>query len=322
MAEASRKSKGTGTVVLAAMAGNMAIAAVKFVAFAFTGSTAMLTEAIHSCVDTIDQVLLLIGQNRAAKAANDRHPFGYGMETYFWGFVVALMIFFIGGAVSVWQGVERIMHPAPLERPWINYLVLAFSAVFEGSSFLVAYREFRRSTAGRRIQIRLLSFLKASKDPGLFSTLMEDGAALTGLTIAALGVTASSYLGAPWADGAASIAIGFLLLGVALFLTNETRSLIAGEAAHFTVVEKIRGVIDADPLVVAVRALNTLHLGPQIILVAAEITVCPGMEGDALQDAIATLRDHIRDADERIGPVYLSPCSRPMRKRAAKTDAA
>jgi divalent metal cation (Fe/Co/Zn/Cd) transporter len=218
--------------------------------------------------------------------------------------------------VSIWQGIERIVHPAPLVRPWINYLVLAFSALFEGSSFLVAYREFRRTVAGRQIKVRLLPFLKASKDPSLFSTLMEDGAALTGLAIAAIGVTASGYLGLAWADGAASVAIGVLLLGVAVFLANETRSLIAGEAAHSTVVDKIRAVIEADPLVVAVRALNTLHLGPEVILVAAEVTVCPGLGGDAMQDALAALRDHIADADDRIGPIYLSPCSKPLRKKA------
>ncbi len=173
------KDGGTVGVVLAALAGNLAVAAVKFAAFAFTRSTAMLTEAIHSCVDTSDQILLLIGQTRAARPADERHPFGHGMETYFWSFVVALMIFFVGGAASIWQGLQRIAHPAALERPWINYLVLALSAVFEGASFFVAYREFRR-TVGRR-KIRLLPFLAASKDPGLYSSLMEDGAALAGL---------------------------------------------------------------------------------------------------------------------------------------------
>ena len=313
-------ASGSGMVVLAALAGNLAVAAVKFIAFAFTRSTAMLTEAIHSCVDTSDQILLLVGQTRAAKPPDERHPFGHGMETYFWSFVVALMIFFVGGAVSIWQGLERILHPAPLERAWINYLVLALSAVFEGSSFVVAYREYKRTVGARKI--RLLPFLAASKDPSLFSSLLEDGAALTGLALAAVGVTASTYLGLYWADGAASIAIGVLLLGVAVFLANETRSLIAGEAAHPTVIARIHEVLDKDPLVVAVRALNTLHLGPEIILVAAEITVCPGLDGDAMQDAIAALRDHIADADERIGPIYLSPCSRPLRKSLKKAAAA
>ena len=298
---------GTGKVVLAAMAGNLAIAAVKFVAFFFTRSTAMLTEAIHSCVDTIDQVLLLIGQGRSAKAPDARHPFGYGMETYFWGFVVALMIFFAGGAVAIWQGLEKFHHPEPIARPWINFLVLAFSAVFEGSSFAVAYREFRRTVAGRRV--RLVTFLRASKDPSLFSTLMEDGAALTGLCIAALGVMGSGYLGLPWADGAASIAIGVLLLAVAVFLANETRSLIAGEAAHPVVLGKIRAVLDGDELVSGVRALDTLHLGPQCILVAVDVDFVAGLDGEGLLAAVADLERRIGDADPRITPVFVSPCT-------------
>ena len=309
---------GTGKVVLAAMAGNLSIALVKFVAFFFTRSTAMLTEAIHSCVDTTDQVLLLIGQGRSTKAADERHPFGYGMETYFWGFVVALMIFFAGGAVSIWQGLEKFHHPEPIHRPWINYLVLVFSAVFEGSSFAVAYREFRRTVGGRRV--RLLSFLHASKDPSLFSTLMEDGAALTGLCIAAIGVTGSGYLGLPWADGAASIAIGLLLLGVAMFLANETRSLIAGEAAHPFVLEKIRAVLAGDKLVTGVRALDTLHLGPQCILVAVDVDFVDGLDGAALLAAVADLERRIGDADSRITPVYVSPCSGGVRKSPASFE--
>ncbi|HTK35310.1 MAG TPA: cation diffusion facilitator family transporter [Caulobacteraceae bacterium] len=300
-------ASGTGTVVLAAMAGNLSIAVVKFAAFLFTRSTAMLTEAIHSCVDTIDQLLLLIGQGRAVKAPDERHPFGYGMETYFWGFVVALMIFFAGGTVSIWQGLDKLRHPTPIDRPWINYLVLAFSAVFEGSSFAVAYREFRRTVAGRRV--RLWNFLQASKDPSLFSTLMEDGAALTGLALAALGVTGSGYLGLPWADGAASIAIGALLLGVALFLANETRSLIAGEAAHPFVLERIRAVLARDEQVVGVRRLDTLHLGPECILVAVEVRFVAGLDGQALLAAVKDLEARIGEADRRITPVYVSPCT-------------
>src|SRR5262249_12961400 len=156
------------------------------------------------------------------------HPFGYGMEVYFWAFVVALMIFLVGGAVSIWQGWARLSHHEPIERPWISLAVLAVSALFEGSSFSVAYRAFRRTVHGRRV--RLYRFLKASKDPSLFATLMEDGAAVTGLAVAALGVIAAAWLGLWWADGAASIVIGLLLTGIAIFLANETRSLIAGEA--------------------------------------------------------------------------------------------
>jgi cation diffusion facilitator family transporter len=143
-------AKGSTRVVLVALAGNLAIALIKAVAFFLTRSTAMLTEAIHSLVDTGDQVLLLIGQRRGARAADETHPFGYGMETYFWSFIVALMVFVMGGAVSIWQGVEKLLHPSPINRPWISIIVPALSAIFEGASFHNAYRAYRRLASGPR----------------------------------------------------------------------------------------------------------------------------------------------------------------------------
>ncbi|HWA62563.1 MAG TPA: cation diffusion facilitator family transporter [Caulobacteraceae bacterium] len=303
----AHEANGSLGVVLAALAGNLAIVVVKFVAFALTRSTAMLTEAIHSTVDSLDQVLLLVGQARARRPPDESHAFGYGMEAFFWSFIVALLIFGAGGAVSIWQGAHKLLSPQPMERPWINFVVLALCAVFEGSSFAVAYREFRRFMRGRRRSLPLWQFLTASKDPTLIATLLEDGAALAGLAIAALGVAGQSLLGLAWADGAASIAIGLLLVLVALFLANETRSLIAGEAAAPPIVEAVRQILNDDPNVEAVTDVSSLHLGPTQILIAITLRLRRGDGAASSLQNVAALEAAVRTADDRICSVYFRP---------------
>lgn len=302
----------TNRVVLAALAGNLGIAVTKLLAFAATRSTAMLTEAVHSFVDTADQILLLIGQKRADRPADDTHPFGYGMEIYFWGFIVALMIFLAGGAFSIWQGVEKILHPAELDRPWINLIVLAVSAVFEGTSFRVAYRQYREVVRGKTVrgrEIKLWRFLSTSKDPGLYTTLLEDGAALTGLAFAAIGVVGAGWLGLDWMDGAASAAIGLLLVAVALFMANETRSLIAGESAAEPIVEAARAAVTGDPRVLAIFEVASLQLGPRNILLAVTLTFRRGLTGEDVQHAVDDLVGRARASDPRICGVFIRPCS-------------
>jgi len=302
----------TTRVVLAALAGNLGIAVTKLLAFAATRSTAMLTEAVHSFVDTADQVLLLIGQKRADRPADDTHPFGYGMEIYFWGFIVALMIFLAGGAFSIWQGVEKILHPAEIDRPWINLIVLAISAIFEGTSFRVAYREYRELVRGKKVRgrdIKFWRFLSISKDPGLYTTLLEDGAALTGLALAAIGVIGAGWLGLAWMDGAASAAIGVLLVAVALFMANETRSLIAGESAAEPIVEGARAAVEGDPRVLAIFEVASLQLGPRNILLAVTLTFRHGLTGEDVQQAVDDLVARARASDPRICGVFIRPCS-------------
>jgi cation diffusion facilitator family transporter len=297
----SARRGGARKVVLAALAGNLAIAVTKFGAYAFTGSTAMLTEGIHSLVDTGDQLLLLVGQSRAARPPSESHPFGFGMETYFWSFIVALMIFLVGGLVAVLEGSEKLLHPEPLTRPGVNFGVLAISAACEGLSFRTAYREYRRAVRGR--DVRLFSYLKVSKDPNVFATLLEDGAALAGLAVAALGVAGSSLLGWAWADGAASILIGLLLIAVALFLANETRSLIAGEAAAPGIVEAVQAALARASELGEPLRVRTLHLGPQSILVS----ICWRFAGEPafadFERTLAEIRACVRAADERISDV-------------------
>lgn len=296
-------------VIYAALAGNLAIAVTKAVAFVLTGSSAMLTEAIHSAVDTGNQGLLLLGLARARKAPSETHPFGYGMELYFWAFVVALLIFALGGAVSIYEGVHKILEPEPIRRAWINFLVIGIAIVFEGGSFLVAWREFKVVRRGAPF----LRSLRLSKDPSIFAVLLEDGAALTGLVIAGLGVTGASLLGIPWADGAASIAIGVLLVLIAVFLANETRSLLTGEAASPGVVAAVKAALTADPRVESVAEVLSMHLGPEEILLGVTLDFrddLTAVEIEAAGDAFAGV---IRTLDPRITRVFV----RSGRSRAA-----
>lgn len=290
--------------MLAALGGNLAVATVKLAAFAVTGSSAMLSEAIHSLVDTGDQLLLLVGQRRAARPATATHPFGYGMEMYFWSFIVALLIFFVGGALAVWQGVGKILHPAEIELPWVSYAVLAACAVFEGFSFRTAYGEYRKIVGDLGAdRVSLLRFVRVSKDPSVFATLLEDGAALIGLGLAALGVIGATVLHIPWADGAASVAIGVLLLIVAALLTNETRSLIAGEAASQPVQDSIQAVVEAALKPGLLNEVTTLQLGPRAIFVFICLNFEAIASGAEVRDTADDLIARVKAVDERIKAV-------------------
>jgi len=308
-------ASGSTRVVLTALAGNGAIALAKFVAAGLSGSTAMFTEAIHSLVDTGDQLLLLVGQSRGRRQPDESHPLGYGMETYFWSFIVALMVFVLGGMLSVYEGVRHILHPAPLVSPWISLGVLAVSAVFEGLSFRVGYREYKTVVRGNRVT--LWGFIKGSKDPGLVSVLLEDSAALIGIGLAALGVAGSSFLHIAWADGAASVAIGALLTAVALVLANETRSLIAGEGVAPIVMDRLKETLDHINCVTELDEIATLHLGPGAILVALTLGFRPKATSTSITAAIAEITRCLQATDERVAYVYV----RPSRKDQAKTGA-
>ena len=285
-------------MLLAALGGNLAVAAVKFVAFALTRSSAMLSEAVHSLVDTADQLLLLLGQRRARRPADEGHPFGFGMEMYFWSFVVALLIFFVGGAAAVWQGIDKVLHPIEVQRPLVSFGVLAACAVFEGFSFRTAYREYR--TVVGKADVSVLRFIRLSKDPGVFTTLMEDGAALAGLGLAALGIAGARFLHLPWADGAASIAIGLLLLVVAGLLANETRSLIAGEAAAPSIQRRIRDAAQAAVEPGRLRRATSLQLGPGAILVFLSLDLPPDLTLAQVQTLAAKAVSQVKAVDPRI----------------------
>jgi cation diffusion facilitator family transporter len=296
-------SDSSTKVVYAALAGNVLVAASKFAAAALSGSSAMLTEAIHSSADTVNQVLLLIGNKRSHAPADQSHAFGYGMEIYFWTFVVAVMVLLAGGVASIYEGAHQLRHLEPIKSPLISLGVLALSSIFEGSSLTVGYREYKRIVCGRKIdgeRVSLWRFIALSKDPNLYASLLEDSAALIGLCFAAIGVAASAYLGWLWADGAASIAIGILLVADSCVIALATRSLVAGESASPLALQDIEKALRSMDRPIAIAEMSTLQLGPSCILIA--LTVAP--EADRaftevqrdLDRMIATLKS----ADDRI----------------------
>ncbi len=255
-------AEGSTKVVIAAFIGNGLIAVTKFAAAALTGSSAMFSEAVHSVVDTGNQALLLYGIKRARRPADARHPFGYGRELYFWAFVVAVMIFATGAGVSVYEGVSRIRHPEPVTDAYINYIVLGFAIVFEGGSFWVAFREFNRVKGGRGY----LAAVRVSKNPALFTVLLEDAAALVGLVIALVGIALAEALDLPALDGVASVLIGLMLAGVAALLAYETKGLLIGEAADPEVVAKVRRIVGVEHGVDRINEILTMHMGPRDVL--------------------------------------------------------
>lgn len=218
---------GSKTVIYAAVAGNLLIAATKFIAATWTGSSAMMSEGVHSLVDTGNGLLLLYGLHRAAQPPDLTHPFGHGRELYFWSFIVALLVFSVGAGVSLYEGVAHIVTPSHATNLKVNYVVLGLSALFEGYSWSVAFREFRSAKGS----LGYLAAVRQSKDPSVFTVLLEDTAALLGLFVAFLGISAAAYFDSPELDGVASIVIGLILAAIAILLARESKALLLGEAA-------------------------------------------------------------------------------------------
>jgi len=254
-------------VIIAALIGNTAISITKFFAAFTTGSSAMLSEGIHSLVDTGNQILLLYGMKQAKKPADEEFPFGHGKEIYFWSFVVAILIFAVGAGVSIYEGIRHVIHPTQIENPMVNYIVLSIAIVFEGSAWFFALKEFGK-VKGKR---GYLEAVHRGKDPSMFVVLFEDSAALMGLFIALLGIWLSQATGIAMFDGIASICIGLILGGTAIWLAIETKGLLIGEGADTEVVANIRQIAESFAEVEKVNELLTMHMGPQFILVTISI---------------------------------------------------
>ncbi|HHH36440.1 MAG TPA: cation transporter [Gammaproteobacteria bacterium] len=295
MAASSRK------VIYAALAGNLLIAITKFVAAAVTGSSAMLSEGIHSLVDTGNQVLLLHGMRQAGKPPDARFPFGYGKEIYFWSFVVAILIFAVGAGVSVYEGVVHLRHPVAMENPLVNYVVLGLAMAFEGVSWLIALKEFSRAK-GRWGYVEAVH---RGKDPTLFVVLFEDSAAMLGLLLALAGVGLSHWTGQPWFDGLASILIGCILGGTAVWLAYETKGLLIGESANERVVAGIRAIAGEFPQVSHVNEVLTMHMGPDDILVNLSIDFRDDLSAGELEEVIARLDARIKAAFPEVKRVFV-----------------
>ena len=287
--------------VYAALAGNLAIAVTKFGAAVFTGSSAMLSEAIHSVVDTGNQALLLYGMYRAGLPADARHPFGYGKALYFWSFVVAILIFGLGAGFSIYEGMHGILQPTPVQNAMVSYVVLGFSLVFEGGAGFLALRQFLREKG----DMGFFEAVRRGKDPALFTVLFEDSAAILGLIIAMVGIFLGQQLQLPWMDGAAAVAIGLLLAGVALFLAYECKALLIGEAAEPHVVEGCRALLNGDRRVVRVADVRTMHLGPREILLAADLDFADGLISQEVEIATAELETKLRENFPEVRRIYL-----------------
>ncbi|HEY4203316.1 MAG TPA: cation diffusion facilitator family transporter [Devosiaceae bacterium] len=297
------KQSGSTVVIYAALAGNLAIAIIKFAAAFFTGSSAMLSEAIHSLVDTGNQGLLLFGLRRAARPADGGHPFGHGLELYFWAFVVAILIFGLGAGVSIYEGIHKLQEPQPIDNFVVNYIVLGLSFIFESISWTVALREFNES----RGQTDILTAISQSKDPSVFTVLFEDTAALLGLIVAFVGLLAVDLFDLKWADAAASLVIGGILAITAMALARETRSLLTGESASRRVVAEIRRLAGAVPGVAGVEELKTVHFGPEDILVNMRLSFAGDMELNQAQTAIGSLKHAISERFPEIHQIVIEP---------------
>jgi cation diffusion facilitator family transporter len=301
---ASPASGWRGNIVIyAALAANLGIAVAKFVAAAISGSSSMLTEGVHSLVDTGNQGLLLYGQYRAKRAPDRDHPFGYGRELYFWAFIVAILIFGLGAGVSVYEGWKHIQSPEPLRDPLINYVVLALAFALEGTSWWIAMREFAKSKG----ECGWWKAIKESKDPSGFIVLFEDSAALAGLIVAGAGVWASHHYGDPRVDGWASIVIGVLLAGVAMLLARESKGLLIGERADLNMVAAIRDLLEAEPCITHVNHVRTIHTAPDKVFVAVSADFSDALPMGEAESLIERLEHRLKAQEPKLSSIYIRP---------------
>lgn len=293
-------------VIFAALIGNTLIAISKFAAAFITGSSAMFSEAVHSVVDTGNQVLLLYGLKRAARPPDESHPFGYGAELYFWAFVVAILIFAGGAGISIYEGIDKLRYPHPVTSPIVNFVVLGVAILFEAGAWWVAFREFRK-VKGRR---SYLEAVRGSKDPALFTVLFEDTAAMLGLLAAAIGLALALLLDLHWMDGVASIVIGVILALTALLLAVETKGLLIGEAASPRVNNGIRQIIADQGTTKQINELLTLHLGAREVLVNLSVDFREDMTANQVEAAISDMEHQIKSAFPEVRKVFIEAQSR------------
>jgi cation diffusion facilitator family transporter len=296
-------TEGGTRAIVAALLANLGIAITKFIAFLFTASSAMLAESIHSVADASNQLLLLIGGRRAQRQATPEHPFGYGRERYLFAFIVAIVLFSLGGLFAIYEGYHKISHPEPLERAWIAMVVLGVAIVLESFSLRTAVQESNK-VRGRR---SWTEFIRTAKAPELPVVLLEDIGALLGLVLALIGIVIAVLTDNPFWDGAGSICIGILLVVIAVVLAGETRSLLLGEGATKEDLAKVEAALTSTPQVRRIIHMKTLHLGPDELLVAAKIAVSGGATGTDVAQTIDDAEMRIREAVPIARVIYLEP---------------
>ncbi len=294
-------AQGNTKVIYAALFANGAIAVTKFIASAITGSSAMFAEGVHSVVDTGNQFLLLFGISRAKRPASPEHPFGHGKDLYFYAFMVAIIIFGAGAGFAGYEGVHKLMAPTEVAPSWINYAVLGAAFVFEAIAWTMAFRSFQASRQGRG----MIETVRRSKDPTLFTVLFEDTAAMLGLVIAFFGVLATQLTGDPTYDALATIFIAVVLAATAVALAIETKGLLLGEAADPRVVAKLREAVKADPAVVSVGVVLTMHLGPNEILATISADFDNTLSAEDVEAATARLRRHVEDTFPDVSQLFI-----------------
>jgi cation diffusion facilitator family transporter len=288
--------------IYAAIGANLAIAIMKFMAAALTGSSAMVSEGIHSLVDTGNGGLLLFGIHKSKQPADATHPFGYGKELYFWSLIVAVLIFGVGGGISIYEGIAHLLHPRPLEDPFWSYVVLGFAAVFEGFVFVIAFRAFQ---ALKGEDESIWQAIKSSKDPTTFTVLFEDAAAMLGLIFAFVGIFLAHQFETPYLDGVASVCIGLLLAAVAVVLACESKGLLVGEGTDPQTLEKIRKLAEADPGVKKVLMPLTMHFGPDTVLLTVDIEFHKRLSAMEVEEAVDRLEKSIRTQYPSIKHIYI-----------------
>lgn len=288
------------TAVVAAILGNLAIATTKFFAAAFSGSSAMLSEAIHSLVDTGNGGLILLGLRNSRKPPDKEHPFGHGRELYFWTLMVGVLIFGVGGGMSVYEGLTHLSHPKLIEDAKWSYIVLALSFVFESTSWYFGWKAFSKERRGRGV----IEVIHSTKDPTSFSVLLEDSAALLGLVIAALGIFLSQSFKQPYFDGAASIVIGLLLCGIATVMVYESRGLLIGEGVDHKTLQELRAIVTGDNDVAHVQHLHTIYQGPRTVLLVIELRFHDSISAVDIRKAVRRLEDKIQERYPEIKYVF------------------
>lgn len=303
MKTSAEQASSSRIVVYAALAGNLMIAIVKFVAAWWTSSSAMFSEAIHSLVDTLNEILLLYGLKKSEKPADVVQPFGYGRELYFWAFIVSLMVFALGSLVSIYQGIQHILHPEPMKDPMINYIVLGVAFVCEAFSWTVALKDFRKEKGEQGY----FEAFRKSKDPTTFTVLFEDSAALIGLALAFIGIAASQWWHMPLLDGVASVLIGVILAVAAVLLARETKGLLMGEAADPSVRQDVMQIASQDNMVYSVNGALTQQLGPHQIMVLLSLEFMDQLTSDDIENCIQRIEQKARELHPDIVTLFVKP---------------
>jgi len=294
-------ASGSKKVILAALVGNSLISITKFGAAAYTGSSAMMSEGIHSLVDTGNQFLLLYGIKRASKPADADFPFGYGKEIYFWSFIVAILIFALGGGISIYEGISNLQHPEPISSPIVNYVVLGLAMIFEGAAWWFAFREFNKVKG----KWGYIEAIQRAKDPSIFVVLFEDSAAMLGLLVAFIGVALSQYTGILVFDSIASIIIGLILIGTAIWLAYETKGLLIGESANQSIIKDIRNILEAIGSIEHVNEVLTMHMGPDYILANISVDFADDKSADEIETVIAKIDKLIKAENPQIKRIFI-----------------